>query len=112
MKKFLFSMFFAFGIYGCVLAQSPEQINKSVSKEIVKRTEVMKLDETQKTKVKEVLTVFYTERASAKKLEGAERKTQMRAVSKKFNSEMAAICTPEQLEAWDKYKEEEKASRK
>lgn len=111
MKKFFFSILFTLAFGGSLLAQSPEKISKGVSREIVKRTEIMKLDDTQKEKVKEILTIYYTDRTAARKLEGAERKSQMKAASKKFNDSMSSVCTKEQLSAWKQY-QKEKASKK
>lgn len=93
-------------------AQDPAKIGKIVNREMQKRTQVMKLDATQQPKVKDLLTTFYTDRMNAKKLEGKEKGQKMREIGKTLDEGLAAVCTPEQLESWNKHIEEEKAAKK
>lgn len=84
-------------------AQSPEKIAKKVAKEVEMRAGVMKLDTVQQSKVKVVLTTFYNDRNEAKKLEGKARGAKMREAKEKMSAGMSKVCTPQQLEAWNKH---------
>lgn len=96
-------MFVALLMSVSVFGQSPEKIGKVVAKEVETRATIMKLDTTQQSKVKIVLTTYYKERNAAKQLKGKEKGVKMKEARKKMDDAISQVCTPQQLDAWKKH---------